>query len=740
MSDSDDSGPSPWDASGGDSRQLLLVALCVLGLVVAAFALPTLSGAQSPGGGDAATTTPDGGQAAGSTTRTTDDGPGGGTGDGGGGGSDGGGGSGDGWGDGGGDVTTVRTLVLDGDGPGASCVVAVEGRQIPGSRVTVHVWLDGEPAADRDVWFNGRYVGATAADGRVNGRVPYESRLRVNVSLPDEASCEFVYAREAESEAAQSVAAGGLPGWGALDGAMDALDGLADAPDDRTDAPPGASGGEPAAMQPEDGNHSGTYPVDGAVTVRVQGRAMPGETVTVVANVEGVPMRDAAVTVDGERVGRTDDAGRYELRLPDDGTEQVTVAVSRGDFDGSTTARIRVLEVAVVPEGLLATPGARATVRATAAGDPVQSAVVTVDGRRLGTTDADGETGLRLPADPGATVRVQADGRTATTTLWAAYAPTILAAVLAGLALVASLAVAYRRRGARGLGSVAALWLAVAAVVGASVVAGRTAGLLVLALLALAGVAVFLRRRADAVAGGAGSVAAAVAALVEWLLGRALRVTDALTTLAARARDALGDLPALLASPRRSASALLARAASWLGELPGRVRAGLPRRLDRRSVAAAALAVAVVVAATVVAGSRGFLAALGLLAVAVVAWAVRRRSSDDADSATAESLGDARATPTANGAGTAARPSLRERWRTFARWVAPAGWRRRTPGEVSRAAVERGFPREPVAELTRVFREVEYGDRPLSPERRDRAEAAFDALAAARRRDGEEEP
>ncbi len=717
MSSPDDSGPSPSHASRGDSRQLALVALCVLGLVVAAFALPALSGARSPADGGAATTTttPDAGQdgADGEFTVGTPDGRG----------EGGDGGVGDG---GGGDATAVRKLVLGDGSQSAECVVAVEGRQVPGATVTVHVWRDGRPAPDHDVWFDGRYVGATDARGQVTGRVPYTRELRVNVSLPDEQSCRFVYAREVETT--RSVAA---PSGASL-------------PDSTTDLLGGAFDGRPGSLlQSGDGNHSGTVPVNGAVNVSVRGEPLPGETVTVVAGVEGVPMRDAAVAVDGERVGRTDATGRYELRIPDDGTERLTVAVARGDFSGSTTVRVQRLAVAVVPSSLLPVPGTRAAVRATAAGEPVAGAAVTVDGRRLGTTDGDGRVRFRLPADPGATVRVRADGRTATTTLWPAYAPTFLAVGLAGLALVGSAAVAYRRRGIRGLGHVAAAWFAVAAVISALAVAGRTGGLVALALVALAGVAVLLRRRRDAVAGGARTLAAAVAALVEWLLGRALRVTDALAALAVRARAALDDLRPWLASLPRSASALLGRAAARLRNLPGRVGAALSGRLDGRTVAAAALAVAVVAAATAVGGARGFLAALGLVVVGVVAVTIRRRPDDDVGPTTADGPGDDSrddAGPTTEGRDDAAsRQSLRERWRTFARWVAPTGWRRRTPGEVSREAVERGFPREPVAEFTRLFREVEYGDRPLSRERRDRAEAAFDELAAARRHDEEGE-
>jgi hypothetical protein len=80
--------------------------------------------------------------------------------------------------------------------------------------------------------------------------------------------------------------------------------------------------------------------------------------------------------------------------------------------------------------------------------------------------------------------------------------------------------------------------------------------------------------------------------------------------------------------------------------------------------------------------------------------------------------------------------SLRELWRQFARRVVPGSWRTRTPGEVARAAVDRGFPREPVEELTDAFRDVEYGAESATT-RRERAKAAFDSLEAATEEDEE---
>jgi hypothetical protein len=67
--------------------------------------------------------------------------------------------------------------------------------------------------------------------------------------------------------------------------------------------------------------------------------------------------------------------------------------------------------------------------------------------------------------------------------------------------------------------------------------------------------------------------------------------------------------------------------------------------------------------------------------------------------------------------------------------VRPNSWRQSTPGEVSRAAIERGFPERPVRALTDAFRDVEYGDQPSS-DRADEARQAFESIE--REREGEE--
>lgn len=64
-------------------------------------------------------------------------------------------------------------------------------------------------------------------------------------------------------------------------------------------------------------------------------------------------------------------------------------------------------------------------------------------------------------------------------------------------------------------------------------------------------------------------------------------------------------------------------------------------------------------------------------------------------------------------------------WREMTRHLDVPRPESSTPVEFAAAAVEAGMAREDVADLTRLFEEVRYGDRPATPEREERALAAL---------------
>ncbi len=76
-------------------------------------------------------------------------------------------------------------------------------------------------------------------------------------------------------------------------------------------------------------------------------------------------------------------------------------------------------------------------------------------------------------------------------------------------------------------------------------------------------------------------------------------------------------------------------------------------------------------------------------------------------------------------------------WRRFVAVVGVERWETKTPAEVAREAVERGFPERPVDALTAAFRDAAYGGR-AEDAHLDRAEEALDSVRGADREEDEQ--
>ncbi|WP_459191407.1 DUF4129 domain-containing protein [Halosimplex sp. J119] len=721
-------------AAGVDRRQVALVVLCLLGLVVAAFVAPILPNA-GVGGGSAGG---DGGSQAGDGSGSADDGSGesgrgtvpgeGGSGQGGES-EDRGGerGSSDGEGDTGGAGKVIRDEgdpipVPGGDAPPTErgCAVVVENEPIPGAMVEVSVYDDLRPAPNVSVWFGDRFVGRTDEEGGVRGRAPYTRELNVTVQKPGE-ECEF-FRRQYEDDPQSNVA---RPEQSSLSGS------------DRSSLGAGFGAGDlslggdtDSLAQTDDGNDTAPYTVHGTANATVAGDPYPGETVTLRASVKGVGMRRANVSVDGELVGRTTVNGTYHLAVPDD-EDSIRIAVERGDFGASVVLDVWLLDASVVPQEGLPFPGEPALVNATVGGPPVDDARVSLAGSQLGRTDDHGSLGFSLPADPRQSVTVRTERQSVRTTLWNVYLATIVPAAFLLVAGVVGVTVTTRVRGRRAGRRAALVWAAVATMF-VGLVVGEGFGLLVSIGLVLLGAAVLNR---GTVRSGGESAAGSLAALVAFVRRTALAIADWIAVALDRVAAALGRVAARIASLPLSIRGLAARLGAWLRALPGRVRAFFADRFSARRAVAAVFALALVAGLTSQFGALGFLGSLVALFVAflVYRWWTREEPDASSNDDTRPTFGTADRRSTGDD-GPATR-SLRAIWRQFARWVRPNSWRQSTPGEVSRAAIERGFPERPVRVLTEAFREAEYGDR-SSTDRSDRAREAFESIE--REREGED--
>lgn len=615
-------------------RQVALVVLCLVAVLVAALAMPAVGGTGDDG---------------------PDDGPG----------TDGDPGGEPSIGDGDGPSIRIPNILrwLFDDRPPVETSrfrVRIEPDPVPGREVTATVLENGRPVPDVVVYFNDRRIGRTNGSGQVRGTVPYESELRIRVTVPADSDAS----RRQVTDQSFNRVGHSAPAPGRL--ASASLSAGTTQPSVDSAGPTAALDDGPPRQQDGDQvtNVTDTRPLPTGATLQISGRQRPGATVRVRATVAGDPLANATVRGDGEQVGTTDADGVARVTLPDDGTRQYRITVQRGAVGGSTLLNVEVLGVEVAAATVLPVVATDATVTVRSGVQPLDGVDVRQDGEVIGTTDENGTVGTEFPVAGQTTVSVSAIGQTASTTveyLFVTSAMAALAAIGAGLvalALVVGLLV-WLARG---------VWRAVRG----SDVDHHTPG----SLLAWLG-----ERLRAAVFRAAGLVQA-------W-------ATAGWTLLA----DLAGGLRRLGLSARAWAGALR----DTLGRVPPWVRTHLLR--PRAAIA--------------------FLVTVPALVWHAVTWAPRRvltwyRGEEPAAEMAAG--GDA-------GAGsTVGTRSLRALWRAFARRIRREDWDRRTPGEIAREAVARGYPRRPVYVLTETFRAVEYGEATLTEALVERAREALDSL------------
>jgi len=464
--------------------------------------------------------------------------------------------------------------------------------------------------------------------------------------------------------------------------------------------------------------------------VQVSGALVPGQEVDATVTSAGTTVSGAAVSVNGDFVGVTDQGGKVSFVVPY--AESVNVSVepadgaraaddetaaagayglgsvaSQDDDDGggdgrngSTSREFEVqTDVAVDFDGPPA-PGETLEARLTVGGQPFADAAVALDGVDQGRTDDDGDITVTVPEEAVGVVDVTASRDDLSKTvsypledLQVAVSPRLVAPLptTAATATVTSggepvvgapVQVDGEPVGVTGEDGTVALTIPLDRVPSVTAAAsGKTATTyvdgvlpsLALAVLVaagvLAGLAVAARNR--------GLTLARIAAAVRYAAREALAaVLDAVSGLG----DALDDLAAEF---RAAAADGWREVVAWL--------AGLPARLRLPDVA-------------------GFLGR-----VAAAARAGSRAASDDHP-------GDDAAGP------------LQRLWARFVALVGVEDWRTKTPVEVAQAAVDAGFPREPVTRVASSFREAAYG----SEDRDAAAEAASDALEDLDAEEGEQ--
>jgi hypothetical protein len=461
---------------------------------------------------------------------------------------------------------------------------------------------------------------------------------------------------------------------------------------------------------------------EGTLRLRLEGSPTAGGPVPTRVTIAGDPVPDATVSTDSA-AARTNTFGRTNVTAPY--RREVDVTARRGGLEASATASLATKPAAVELPGSVA-PGEAVTARATVADTPLRGATVTVDGSRVGRTGRNGTVTVTVPYAEQLAVQatrgpVTATGRTdiesglnvsvtglvvpgGTVTVEAAVgsAPVPNASVRVGGERVATtgpngtaavavplnpLTTRFRptveRGSLTGVGPASPLWPYWA---GAALV-----------LVALAGVVAWRFDLRAAAAGGQSLVGRAVAAATRAAVRVAAAVTDGVERLAAWGRLLRTNTREALARARTRLAAAAARGRDVVRTLPERIRA-LPGRV---------------------------------VAMALAVQAALRGALDGSGSASG--AGAASTTTAAAGGGADGEdepPDIFETWRRLEREVA-GGWRRdtRTPSEVARRAVERGYPADHVESLRAAVLHQRYSSLGIPERLRSSARDAAAALA-----------
>lgn len=549
----------------------------------------------------------------------------------------------------------------------SDCVILLSEEPAPGQPVSATIRYQEEPVQDSPVWFNDKSVGRTDENGRVVGTVPYERQLQISVELPSGGRCR-----------ATSSTGGGVsvPEEGAQPSlALGAVGATATA---RATGAVG-EGQTGVRAQQQQTNGTGSYPVRGRIDISVVRQPYPGENTTIRATVRGNSVPDAVVEVGGQRVTRTDEDGRAQISAPKEGDGTLRVTVSRGDFRSVRQVVVLRLKASVQPASMLPLPGQDATVVARLGDRPTTDATVTVDGESIGETDDNGTVPMTLPVDPTTVVTVETADQTATAFAVLAFAPTVLFALLFTGVTFGIPAAGYAHSGRRGLvGGLLTVGMVYALAAGYLVASG--VGLLVTVAMIVVGVVLvaFVRSDHDAT-GSVSAFGTGVSRLGNRLFSDTLWLTG-------RIESAIDGLERRLQSIwDQLLSSSFSDVDEWITGLPGRLAALV----------------------------RALLSAPGRLFD-------RSEEPNEAPGPQTTDPSPAESRPP--------RARFRELWRRFARQVVRSEWPRRTAGEVSRRAIERGMPTEQVEELTDTFRAVEYGDQSLTEREVERASAALAAI------------
>lgn len=656
-----------WAASQREYRQVGLVCLLALGLVLGAFVAP-------PGlDFEPQTAAPDGSSG------------------GAGGGSS--GGVGDGTPTSGSTTPTPAERVAIED---SHCELSVDGEPIPGTTIRISLQGPSGPLSDVPIWISGERVGTTDRTGTIEASVPYTDSIEIVAGLDDYPEC---------NPTENTVAAPPLPTVAAVQPAL-------------------------AASTQATQNESRDIPTVGDMAIDAPAEAYPGETVTVRATIEDVPVPEATVTVDGRDVAETADDGTATVTLPEE-THEATVSVSRGAFRSDATIDLKLLSVSFTEDSGRVLPGQSATIEAKEGDELAAGAVVEVDGEQVTTTDSDGRATVALPRNPIAPVTVSTDTQSGSVTILEHHLSSVTLIIIFLLALALVTAIVYRFSGRRG----------VAILYGGGVLVGGTTAVFYVGnplslvtrlhaigagvVLLFAGIVVWLARHDRSQ-----TDRPLLARLREWLTRVLLGIVRRLERAISWVRRLGFRFTRWLRSQPRSLRLLVGRFWDWLRGVMAMV-GDFIGRLGWKHIVITLAGVVAIGGGYLVAGQSG--AAIGGLTVLglgvfVIGYGLLQQQSSKSPVKTESKPVQASATVPSQSTESELPDSIPQLWRQFAKRVASGQWETQTPKEIAMNAIDQGYPSNAVDGLTTLFCDIEYGGRSPTSDLTDRAQSAYRRL------------
>jgi hypothetical protein len=274
--------------------------------------------------------------------------------------------------------------------------LSIHGRPIPGTMVTVVATRAETPVSGVYIYQNRTLVGRTDANGSVNITIPFAPRFSVWASEHGANLSDTDNRNEGDERDGFDGPVVARPG--PITGTPGAFTNIVAAiPPPKLESSPNKANerkhaGPITAEIPDDATILNVS-ADTNLRIDTRGRAVPGSNLSVRVQIQGSPISNASVRLDGRTAGRTDRTGELNVTVPFN--RSVEIAANRGGISGTRTVNTSGnLTIAVESRPL---PLASVPLEVTIDGEPVEGASVGLNDEAAGRTSDTGKLKARFP-------------------------------------------------------------------------------------------------------------------------------------------------------------------------------------------------------------------------------------------------------------------------------------------------------------------------------------------------------